>query len=55
MVILTASCLFDDHDYEMLACNLLAVVGTESFVVASEITVIFLLLSWCDSFNKLSV
>ena len=54
-VILSTSCLFDDHDCEMLECHLLAIVRTELFVVASETIVICLLLSWCDSFDKLSV
>ena len=52
-MILSASCLFDDHDCEMLECNLLVIVRTELFVVASEtIIVICLSLSWCGSFNK---
>ena len=55
VVILSASCLFDDHDCETLECNLLVIVRTELFVVANETVVICLLLSWRDSFSKLSV
>ena len=51
-MILSASCLFDDHDCEMLECNLLVIVRTELFVVACETIVICLSLSWCGSFNK---
>ena len=36
-------------------CNLLVIVRADVFVVASETTVICLLLSWRDSFNKSSV
>ena len=39
----------------MLECNLLVIVRTELFVVASETIVICLLLSWPDSFNRSSV
>ena len=54
-VILSTSCLFDDHDYEMLACNLLVIVRMELFVVASETIVICLFFSWRDSFSKFAV
>ena len=54
-MILSTSCLFDDHDCEILECNLLVIVRIELFVVASETIVICLLLSWRDSFGKLSV
>ena len=54
-LILSASCLFDDNDCQMLECNLLVIVRTELFVVVSETIVICLLLSWRESFNKLSV
>ena len=54
-MILSASCLFDDHACEMLKCNMLVIVRSELFVVASETIVICLLLSWPDSFSKLSV
>ena len=54
-MILSTSCLFDDHDCEMLECNLPVIVRADLFVVASETTVICPLLSWRDSFKKSSV
>ena len=61
-VISSASCLFDDHDWNIawsvknVICLLLSRRNClDRIVMASETIVIYLLLSWRDSFSKLSV